>query len=157
MAQSDIIRYPDGRKGRLINAQCHIERSCQTITSVHAEEQMLQKIWPDWPERICEFINLRIGPCNDPSKLYQIPIGRIVETALMWAGVKSIDRETLTKVCEFISAHLGINPEKGNARHTINPREICKGTLLWILAECGKNATGFTRDKFGYEARHELN
>lgn len=137
--QSDIIHYPDGRKGRLISAQCHIERSCQPMTSIVAEEQMLQWIWPDWPGRICEFINLRIGPCTDPTRLYQIPIGRIIESALIWAGIKNTGYETLNSVCKFISAHLGINPDGGNTRHSVNPREIAKGTLLWILSECGNN------------------
>lgn len=136
---SDIIHYRDGRKGRLISAECHIVRSAQPYASLRAEEQMLAAIWPDWPERVLDFINQRIGPCTDPSVLYDIRLGSLIEATLIWAGSVA-SPENIEAVCIFLGGRLNINPETPNQPHNINAREICKSALLWTLAELGKKS-----------------
>ena len=149
--QSDIIIHPGpgpekDRKGRIINMSIGVVAKARAITDIDAEETMLHKIWPDWEERVMEAISLRIGPCNDPSVLYQIPLGRIVETVLIWAGFPH-ERENIAAACSFLSGHLGLNFNDGmNQPHTINPRTISKATLLFILSEVAKKAKGFTRE-----------
>lgn len=158
----DIIVHPgDGperlRKGKLIRTTLNVEAHARSINELEAEERMVSKLWPDWPERIQEAISFRIGPSTNPSQLYQVPLGRIVETVLMWAGAPH-DMPTIRSACEFLSGRLNLNfTDGGNQPHHINPREIAKSTLLFVLAEVAKRAKGFTRIQVADQQPYQLN